>query len=368
MKNKVQITKLQMITFLIQTQIGVAFLSLPYEIHQIAKGDSWISLLLTGLFMEILVLFYLILCSRFPNQDLFQILHSMFGNAIGKGITFLYMGYFLFTGATILVLFVHILKRWMLPYTPAWVILFLMASVGIYIAIDNLKVIARFYFIATFALLVFLFITPVAFKDENIHYILPIGQSGLMNILKGASNVTLAWQGIEFILLISPFVLASGREKFKAATLANIFITFFYSFLTFVCLIYFNNEVMKLLPQPVLYLLKSFSFKIIERPDLFIISLWIILVGTSFISYLYGASLAGTFLIKRWPRKAWVYLSAFTCFVFALFFNGENEIEKVTKTATYSGYIFFMAIPVFLLLLSFLFKKRSKGEVNAEHY
>ncbi|WP_066073873.1 GerAB/ArcD/ProY family transporter [Neobacillus soli] len=367
MKNENQISKLQMITFIIQTQIGVAFLSLPYEIHKFAKGDSWISLILTGFFMEVLVIFYLVLCNRFPKQHFFQILESILGKVLGKCFTFFYTGYFLLTGSTILVLFVYILKRWMLPYTPYWVLLFLMVSIGIYIAIENLSIIARFYFIASFILILFIVIAPIAFRDVNIHYIMPIGHSGVMNMVKGATHATLAWQGIEIILLLSPNVKATRKERVKAVTFANLFITLFYSFLTFICLIYFSKEEIRLLPQPVLFLLKSFSFKIIERPDLVLVSFWIILVGTSFISYLYSASLAGAFLIKKWTRKSLVYLSAFICFFFAIFFNGENEIIKLTKYTTYTGLLFMIAIPVFLLILSLLFRKRQKGEVNAEN-
>ncbi|MGG1396782.1 GerAB/ArcD/ProY family transporter [Bacillus salipaludis] len=367
MKNENQITRLQLITFLIQTQIGVAFLSLPYDIHKFAKGDSWISLLLTGLLMEVLAIVYLILCNRFPKQNLFQIQQSILGKILGKCLTVFYALYFLLTGSTILTLFVYIIKKWMLVYTPNWVILILMCSIGIYMAVENLKVIARFYFIACFVLFVFLFIAPIAFKDGNIHYIMPMGHSGILNIIKGASHASLAWQGMEMFLIVSPFVMATGKERVKAITLANLFITLLYSFLTFVCLIYFSDDEMLLLPEPVLYLFKSFTFKIIERPDLILISLWIILVGTSFISYLYGASLAGTFLMKRWNRTPFVYLSAFICFGVALFFNHQKAIEELTQFTTYVGFIFLMVIPISLLIISLLFKKQQKGVSNAEN-
>jgi len=367
MKNENQMTKLQLVTFLIQTQIGVGFLSLPYGIHKFAKGDSWISLLLTGLGMEVLAIFYLILCNRFPKQHLFQILQSILGKVLGKCLTLFYAFYFLLTGSTILILFVYIIKKWMLIYTPYWVVLILMCSIGIYIAVENLKVIARFYFIATFVLFVFILIVPIAFKDGNIHYIMPIGHSGILNIIKGASHATFAWQGMEMFLIVSPFVMATEKERIKAVTLSNLFITLFYSFLTFVCLIYFSNDEMMLIPEPVLYLLKSFTFKIIERPDLIIISLWIILVGTSFISYLYGASLAGTFLIKKLNRKSFVYLSAIICFTFALFFYNQKAIEKLTQITTYVGFIFLMAVPISLLIISLLFRKRQKGVFNANN-
>ncbi|MED4203906.1 GerAB/ArcD/ProY family transporter [Neobacillus mesonae] len=367
MKNNNQITKLQLITFIIQTQIGVAFLSLPFDTYKFAKGDSWISLLITGVVMQVLVFFYFILSNRFPKQDLFQILQSLLGRFVGKCLTLFYFAYFLLTGATILILFVYIIKKWMLPYTPYWVILLLMCAIGIYLAIENLTVIARFYFIAMIVLFFFIFVTPMAIKDGNIHYIMPIGHSGVWKILNGSAHATLAWQGLELFLIVSPFVPASSKEKLKAVTLANIFVTLLYTFLTFVCLIYFSGDEISLMPQPVLYLLKSFSFTIIERPDIVIISLWIILVGTSFVSYLYGASLAATFVIKKWKRQPFVYLAALFCFIFALFFNGEKEIEKLTKFTTNIGFIFLMAMPVFLLLISLLFKKQQRGDLNAKN-
>ncbi|MCM3766709.1 spore germination protein [Neobacillus niacini] len=367
MKIDTQITKLQMFTFLIQTQIGVAFLSLPHEIHNYAKGDSWMSLLLTGVFMELFIIFYILLTNRFPKQHLFTILESVLGKIVGRCLTLIYAGYFLLTGTTILVLFVSMLKKWMLIYTPYWVILLLMVSIGIYIATENLQVIARFSFIATIVILTFIVVAPIAFKDGNLHYIMPVGDAGLMNIINGAAHATLAWQGMELFLLIAPFVISTGREKMKVFTLANLFITLFYAFITFTCLIYFSGNELVLLPQPVLYLLKSFSFTIIERPDLVLISFWIILVGTSFISYLYGASMAGAFLFKKWPRRSYVYLSAITCFVAALFFNSVQEITKLTKYVTYTGLIFLMVIPAALLFISFLFQKRQRGEIDVEN-
>lgn len=93
------------------------FSSLPYDIHKFAKGDSWISILLTGLLMEVLAIVYTILCNRFPKQHLFQILQSILGRVLGKCLTVLYALYFLLTGSTILILFVYIIKKWMLLYT-----------------------------------------------------------------------------------------------------------------------------------------------------------------------------------------------------------------------------------------------------------
>lgn len=60
-------TKTQLLFFIIQTQIGVGILSLPYSVFQRAKQDGWMSILLAGLVVQLLILLFWMLAKDSRN-------------------------------------------------------------------------------------------------------------------------------------------------------------------------------------------------------------------------------------------------------------------------------------------------------------
>ncbi len=61
-----KISLVQFTFFVIQCQIGVGILSLPNRLHPIAKGGGWISALIAGLAIQLIILLmWLFLYKRF---------------------------------------------------------------------------------------------------------------------------------------------------------------------------------------------------------------------------------------------------------------------------------------------------------------
>jgi amino acid permease len=65
-------SRFQLFGFILQTQIGIGLLAFPYELHKASGVDGWISLLLAGGIIQLLLLAYIALCGRFPNRNLFE--------------------------------------------------------------------------------------------------------------------------------------------------------------------------------------------------------------------------------------------------------------------------------------------------------
>jgi hypothetical protein len=131
---------------------------------------------------------------------------------------------------------------------------------------------------------------------------MPIGQSGLFNILLGTKEAMLSLLGFEIFLFLFPFVEGSPKEKVVSASIANVIVTCYYTYLTFISLIFFSPEEIKLVPQPILYLLNAFTFTVLERIDIVFLAVWMICVMTSFLmTYIYLASvgLASMISIKE---------------------------------------------------------------------
>ncbi|MCR2822411.1 GerAB/ArcD/ProY family transporter [Lederbergia panacisoli] len=362
MKSKHQISQFQLTIILIHAQIGVGIVSLPYVMFLKADGDSWISILITGVLLQVMIFLIWALMRRFPTQNLYMVLQSLFGKFIGKIISLLYCCYFLIVAGMVLAKFAFTLKVWMLPLTPQWLILLLMILTVIYLVIENLQIIARFLLLATLPLIVFISLSAYSLKFANYTYILPIGSNGFLHILKGIKAGFPSFQGFELLLVLFPFVQADQKSVLKAATVANVFVTLFYTFITLICLLFFSPKELELIPEPVLYLIKSFAFKIIERPDLIFTSLWIVLVATTIMSLLFASSIGLSTIVNAKSHKLFVFLSAIACFIIAFIPKGKFEIEALGKIDSHLVTYFAFAFPVIFLLISLIFKKKERRD------
>src|SRR5699024_7536934 len=239
-----------------------------------------------------LIFIYGFLMKRFPNKTLFDMIKIVFGNIIGNLIIIMYVLYFIILIVLLLSKYIVIIKTWMMPITPKWVLAISISIIAIYAAKENIHVISRFFVFATFVIFVFLGFVFYSFKDANYTYILPIGIDGFVPILKGAITSSNAYQGVEYLLLFAPFVKGSNKQVLYTSTFINVFITLFYTLTVLAPQLVFSSKELELITEPIFYLVKSFSFTMIERPDLLFITMWIVLVITTLIMLLFAASMS----------------------------------------------------------------------------
>lgn len=342
---------------LIHTKIGVGIITLARDVQSHANSDGWISILLAGLFIQIVIFIYGSLIKRFPNQNLFEITEIILGKVLGKLVMMLYFINLLIISAIMLTKYTVILKSWLMPLTPEWVLLSFIIILAVYVAKENLQIISRFFVLASFVIVVFIGSNFYALKQATYTYLLPIGSAGLTSILKGSITSIISFQGFEYILMIAPFVVASPQQIVKAATITNIFVTLFYTFIIITIQMIFSPEDLSLITEPIFYVVKAFSFTMIERPDLLFTSMWIILVATSGIVLLFVTSTGLNTLFGTEQRTLFVYIVAIISFILSLFFYGEYRIELVTRKFFPFILFFSTGLPLLLLILSFLRKQ-----------
>lgn len=362
--NKQTISMAQFTFFIIQTQVGVGILSLPFAIFNGgAKTDGWISVLLAGLFIQGVIFICWLLSKHHPGLPFSEILTTLFGKIIGKSILFLYIIYFILVSTTILSLFYQIIRDWALPNTPSWFIGLLISLPIFYLIIDKLRVIVRFHVLSSFYIILLVFFTLPAYTHVDIRFLLPIGENGLLNILKGTKESLLSMLGFELILFIFPFVQGSEKQKLVSASVANGIVTLLYTYLTFLTYIFFHPEEIPLVPEPVLYLLKAFSFTIVERVDIVFLTIWLISVITSLMSYIYVNSFSFAYFLKN-NRKhhSYVLYMLGIPYVLSILPNSVYMNEKLGSIVGNLGLLFAICIPILSYIISALFYKRGKKE------
>lgn len=360
MTNK-KITHLQFALILIHTSIGVSVVNLPHNLFMIAKNNGWISIILTGVIAQILIFIYGQIIKRFPSKNLLEISTILCGKIIGKLINIFIIIYFIISASLILMRFSITISAWMMPVTPKWVLATLVVITSIYIAKENIQTISYFYFLAFSVFPIYFAFGIYALKDANFTYILPIVSTDIIPILKGMVPVLFALHGHEVILFIYKYVDSNYKGIIKTATYVNIFLTFFYSFIFITCVLVLSPQELKMVPEPVLYIFKSFTFKVIERPDLVFTSMWIVIVVTTFVIILYASSIGLNHLFNLRRNYVNIFIIASLSFSLSLSVKGIYEAQKFSSFFPPLIITFIFVIP---LLYSIIAKVTNKQECD----
>jgi len=360
-KESSRITQGQLFFYMIQAQIGIGIMSLPHDVHAVAKGGAWISVLIGGFVVQLVILIMWALCRRFPNLTMFEYLPKIFGKWLGGFFNFAYIFFFISMATLVLVLFASLINKWIFPLTPRWAVLALIVMTSVYLVIESLRTITRFYVFVSILLVLIVLISLNAFTVANYTYIFPITEAGWGKIFLGSNKAIVSLLGFELLLVVYPFVEGKADGKLKAASAGNAFTTLLYSFLVFTALIVFSPMELTMIPEPIPYMLKAFSFRVVERLDLLFLSIWMVVVTTSYMNYLFLAANGFGHYFHRGNHRTAVYYTAIISFILALIPQSPDGIEFLTQFVSWASYAFVYGLPVLFLLISLVFRKREKG-------
>ena len=361
MKTSSQINSAQLFFIIFQTQVGVGVLSLPSSLYAGAGTDGWITLLVTGVAIQLIIFILYFLSNRFPSLTLFEYGPKIIGKYAAFIVSLLYILFAISTAVIVLELFETTIKTWILFRTPMLVILLLLTVSGTYLAVGRIKVMGRFYQFVSILIVPLVIMSAYTLKDADIRYIMPIGQNGIGTILKATQQGIVSMLGFEIVLFIYPFVQTKGKTALKSLTLANVAVTLLYSFLTFTTYVFFSPAQLEMIPEPLVYMLKGVSFVIVDRVDLIFLSIWIVSVMTSYVSYLYIAGRGIQHLTKRKKTTGPILVAAFTALILAMFSHDRYTVEMLSGYHAKASYFFALGFPLVLFLMSLLFKKKEES-------
>ncbi|MFY4776758.1 GerAB/ArcD/ProY family transporter [Metabacillus sp. RGM 3146] len=368
MKTK-KITLFQLFMLVVQTQVGVGILSLPYLLFLGAGKDGWISLLIGGMVIQFVLLLYYFLLKKYPEKSLYEVFLLLFGNKAGKLFVLLYAAYFVAIGILIVVQFERIISRWVLPETPSWVIGLILVFLAAYLAKESLVIISRYDVLVSPFLLIIIVFIAFSLKDANLMFIMPIGQEGIMNMILTSKDAMIALLGFEIFFFGAGLAEGTPKKKLRSGVIGVLFVTLLYLYVTFVCYIYFSPQELPLVPEPVLYLLKSFTFRVIERTDLLFLSLWVVFIHNTLVIYLYLSSTGITHLRKKKKSHSkYIFLPSICLFIGSLFVGmKDNEVTAFSKYLSYGSYAFVFFIPIAVILISLFMKKKDGDQVASKN-
>lgn len=356
-----KITINQLVCLVILTQVGVSVLTLPYSESKESGYDSWMSIIMGGVFTQILIMIVYQLGKKYPDRPLQQYIFSITGKPLGLIINFLFSAYYAIAGLMVAVSYSDVLNRWVLFETPWYILLGVSIIIGAYIASSSLRSISTItQTIMGMYVICFVIIFISGFGKGDWHHFLPIGTHGIAAIIKGSIPTFWTYSGYELLLYVFPFVKCRKKKDiFIAMSVANGFTTFFYLLISIIVLYNFSESQLNSIPEPMIFILRKFRWPVVQSLDILFMTVWLSVTTVTVYVYLFLSARYLAYVGKKESNKhsIIVWIIAIICFVIGFFWSDRQTIFRVSEFQNKSTFIFVYIVPPILLLLSFVREK-----------
>ncbi|MCG7382074.1 GerAB/ArcD/ProY family transporter [Paenibacillus sp. ACRRY] len=351
---------------IINAMLGAGILTLPRTVG-VPGGtpDAWISLMFSGLVFIGIGWALCTLCMKFPGKTVYEFASEITGKWIAYVLGLAIILYFLISSAFEIRVMAEVTSMYLLEGTPQWAIVMAFMWIGIYMITGGLDVMIRVFEIILPITLV-IFVIEILFASElfELNNLRPLLGDGVMPLVKDLRPALMAYNGFEVMIVINAYV--KNPKESRKAMVWGISISMMFYLVTFLMVVgSLSLDGVKSRSWPTLDLVRSYEIEglIFERFESWLLVIWIMQIFSTFGLKHYCAS-RGIVDLFRLPKKfiAIVFLLIPVVYLIAMIPHDVNGILALGDLLGDSFILLFGAIPLVLLLLTFI---RKKGEGQA---
>lgn len=340
----VQAWLLAALIFSVQNGVGIA--GFQRIIFMESKQDAWISIFMAALGIHVLIFMMFSILKQYESADLYSINGDLFGKYIGSLINMTYVIYHLLAFSVILVDYILIVKTWIFPEMPEWLLGALLLFLTYYGVTGGVRVLfgASFLVIFITAWMIFMLFQPLSYADWRM--LSPVLSASPAELLRGAYRMTLTMLGYEVIMFVYPY-LKDKKKAQKFAHLGLFFTTILVLVLMIVAIVYFSPKQLEKTVWATLTMLKIVRIPNLERFEFIAISLWMVIILPNLLFYMWAAfqGLKRTFRMKdKWS------IIVTSIFVMSLVFT-LNTVDKTIKFTDRFSTFAFIATVIFIVFI-----------------
>ncbi|MEZ0536746.1 endospore germination permease [Caldicellulosiruptoraceae bacterium PP1] len=278
-----KISSFQVFILNLSVIIGVGILTMPAAITKFAKTDAWLSLTIGALLSVLLFLFLFKVSQLNPDVTLVEIMNNAFGKVISIILSFIYVIYFLILIAIEARVVADTTKEFIFELTPVEVLIIIYLFTCSYITRYGIEAVARICeILMPLVIIIIPLLTIFIYSKLDFTRLLPILTTKWTDIVKGSFTTIFSFIGYEIILFLSPYI--RRKEKVVKYSLASFLIIFFiYELLLVFSIADFGVKELQIMSWPTMSLLRDVTALevVIERPEIFIITFWLISAYTT---------------------------------------------------------------------------------------
>jgi spore germination protein (amino acid permease) len=359
------ITGRQLFAIVVMVQLGTEVLSLPHVEADVAGQDTWIAVLLSGLFAQLGILLIWWLGSRYPDRNLYTYISTIVGKPIGLCMNAVFGLYYAFSGFLLTTNYADVLKRWMFVLSPWWILLLMLLIVCGYAATSTLRSLALISQTMIIVPIVgFLLITLSGTYGFDAKNLLPVLSGGWNPVMKGAYAAFSSYVGYDLLLYAYPYVRSrSNKGLLLWMSIANAIAIVFYVAVCLVCSTMFSLRQLTYIPEPIVFILKNYQLEIIQSLDILFLIFYACVVLSTIYVYFFLSSKAFMHLRKNgWGKQSvWVWAIVCACFAGGFFMTKRSNIIQVAALQDQASVYLIVVLPVILLVLSTLQRTMRNG-------
>ncbi|MBB5323904.1 spore germination protein (amino acid permease) [Anoxybacillus tepidamans] len=347
------------------SQVGIGVLSFQRNLNEKAGHDGWISVIIAGIAAHFLIwMIYKIFQLSGSSEDVTNINIQYFGKWFGNVLNIGFVVYFLLLALIVLRLYIEVIQVSMFPLMGTWQFSLILLLLTYYTVSGGFRVVVGLCVWGVVIPLLTIF-PMLFFPLEYAHYrnFLPILDHSVIDIFKGAKEVTVEYLGFEMLLMYYSFV-KDGQQSHKWAQWANVFTMFIYLVVIFISTVFYNEEQIKHIIWPTLTLGKIPEIPFIERMEYIIISIYVLVVFPIICLAVWSVT-RGLKRIAALKQRVSLPFILIILFIASLFFNKREEIEQLGKIVSTAGFYLLVGyIPALYMYASFMKRFKSKASIE----
>ncbi|MGG3471352.1 GerAB/ArcD/ProY family transporter [Neobacillus pocheonensis] len=348
-----------LVFFLVHTmQLGIGVLGYQRIIALTAGYDAWISVILAGLSIHIIVwMMYKIL--ETADGDMVTAHTYVFGNKLGKLLSLPFVIYFIVIADTLLRTYIEVIQVWMFQDMSTFWFALAFCLLAIYIIFGGFRTVTGIAFfgvvLPAYLIVTFFFTLPYA----DFRNLMPILDHSIKDFIKASYQMSLTYTGYEILLFFYPYIKEPQKSK-KWAHLGVLYTTFLYTLLTLATFAYFSEGQLQKSIWATLTMWKIVEMPFVERFEYIGIANWIIVILPNFCIALWCASRT----LKRVTnikQKYGVYGVSLAVLITINIFRSREQINTfIDYTGKISFYINYGYIPLLFFLVMIVKKVKKK--------
>lgn len=349
-----------LVFFLIHAvQIGVGILSFQRVIVKYAGYDSWMSILIAGIAVDIIIwMMYKIL--NHEKSDLVSIHKKLFGKWIGGGLSLVFVFYFFILAILTIRAYLDVIQVWMFPRVNLLSIYIVGALLFYYVISGGFRVVTGISFLGVIIPLYLILTLLFPLEFSHVRNLLPILNHSLKEIVLSSKVMVFSYLGFTTLFFYYPFIKNPEKSQ-KYAHFGNGFSVFLYLVTALVSFVFYSEGQVLSYLWPTLELWKIIQMPFVERFEYIGLSSWALILLPNITIYLWAASRGMKRIFSINQKKTLIaFLSILVLSSWLII--GHDQVEKLNSYVDNIGlYIVFGYIP-FLFLYHVFFCKVRKSQ------
>ncbi|WP_397537922.1 GerAB/ArcD/ProY family transporter [Rummeliibacillus pycnus] len=329
-----KLTKAQFFVMLFFIQTGIIYISFQHGLIKGGGRDAWIMFAVTAIIVFIQLL-------------LFEKYYQRF--VLGKITSWLYILYWLTLIIGFLGYMQYTLNTWVIQSTPPIITLTLILLVSLYISLSRPSTVINLGVLIIPLVIIFIVFILIATHELKFSNILPLGTSTVSQWLSGMHNSSIAFIGIESYLILRKYVLENEKVAGKPLFIFHLIVSIFMGVSVIGTEFYFALKEINLIPEPIIYILKSQKVTFVKRLDIFFIYIWLAWGILTINLFIFNIRIVLFSKKRKHPQRMMIILHCFILVV-TLFLVGIYQVDLIRKYIGYLYYPFTIVLPVIIIL------------------